>query len=71
MYTNVNLQRINKLILELFIKSQKYAKANFALRDKVLKAWNLDLYYDSSHIEYYYFCRQYKDYFDTANVISA
>lgn len=34
--------------------------------DKLFKAQNPDLYYETLHIEYYYFCQQYNDYFKTA-----
>ncbi len=32
--------------------------------DRFFKLWNLDLYYNNLYIEYYYFCQQYKDYFE-------
>lgn len=69
MYTNVDLQRATKLALELFVKGQKHGQANFALRKKVFKAHNSNLYYGSLHIECYYFCRQCEDNFDTANTM--
>lgn len=34
--------------------------------ERLLKAWNPDLYSGNSYIEYYYFYRQCKDHFDTA-----
>ena len=37
-------------------------------RERPFKARNPNLYYRSSHIERYYFCRQCKDHFDTAGV---
>ena len=65
-YTDKNLQRTTKLALELFVKGQEHGQANSALWDRALKARNPDLYYESSHMECYYFCRQYEDHFDTA-----
>lgn len=54
--TNIDLQKAIKLTLELFIKDLEYDKANFIPRNGVFKAQNLNLYYESLHIEYYYFC---------------
>ncbi len=34
-----------------------------------LKAWFLDLYYKKLHMDYYYFCLQYKEHFDTIEAI--
>ena len=34
--------------------------------DRSLKPRNPDLYYDYTYIEYYYFCQEYKDYFEIA-----
>lgn len=36
-----------------------------SVSQRPLKTQNLDLYYENSYIEYYYFCKQYKDNFDT------
>lgn len=38
--------------------------------NKLLKTRNLDLYYGNLPIEYYYFCQQCKDYFETTEVKS-
>ncbi len=38
--------------------------------DRLLKARNSDLYYSNSHMECYYFCQEWKDYFDTAGAKS-
>lgn len=54
MYTNIDLERANKVALALFIKGQKYNKANFAPWNGAFKARNPDLYYGSSYIECYY-----------------
>ena len=64
-YTDEDLQRATKLALESFAKSHKYGQANSALRERAFKACNPDLYYESSHMECSYFCRQCEDYFDT------
>ena len=69
-YTNVNLQRATKLALELFIQGQAHAQGLASAAwdkalDKPLKARNLDLYYGSLHMEYYHFCRQCKNHFET------
>ena len=68
MCTDVDLQRATRLALESFVKGQEHGQlqANSAPRDRPLKARNPDLYYGSSHIERYYFCRQCEDHFDTA-----
>ena len=67
-YTDKNLQRATKLALESFVKGQEHGQlqASTAPRDRPLKARNPDLYYGSSHMECYYFCRQCVDHFDTA-----
>lgn len=44
--------------------STSIKQENIALRP--LKAQNLDLFYKNSHIEYYYFCKQCENNFDTA-----
>lgn len=54
-YTNIDLQRATKLALKFFLKGQEYGKANFASRNRALKAQNPSLYNGSSHIECYYF----------------
>lgn len=36
--------------------------------NRLLKAKNPNLYYKNSHMEYYYFCQQCKDYFETASI---
>ena len=66
MYTDVDLQRATRLALELFVKGQEHGQANPVSQDRVLKARNPDLYYKSSHMKCYYFCRQCEDHFDTA-----
>ena len=68
-YTNADPQKATKLALDLFIQGQAHAQGlASAARDKAsdrpLKARNLDLYYGSSHMECYYFCRQCKDQFE-------
>ena len=65
-YTDKDLQRATKLALELFVKGHKYGQANSAPQNRAFKARNLDFYYENSHMECYYFCQQYEDYFDTA-----
>ena len=65
-YTDEDLQRATKLALESFVKGQEHGQANSAPRDRALKARNPDLYYGSSHMECYSFCRQCEDHFDTA-----
>lgn len=66
MYTNINLQKATRLALELFIKGQEYGQfqANSPSFNCLFKARNPKLYYDSTPIEYYYFCWQCKDHFD-------
>lgn len=68
LYTDVNLQKATKLVLKSFVKGQQYGQVNSAPRERALKVRNPDLYYRSSHIECYYFCRQCEDYFNTAGV---
>ena len=67
-YTDEDLQRATKLVLELFLLGQEHGQlqANSAPRDKPLKARNSDLYYRHSHMECYYFCRQYENHFNMA-----
>lgn len=57
MYTEENLQKATRLALKLLVKGQEYRKANSILQNMALKAWNSNLYYGSSHMEYYYFCQ--------------
>ena len=70
-YTDKDLQRATKLTLKLFVKGQEHGQlqASSALRNCPLKAQNPDFYYRSLHMEYYYFCQQYEDHFDTAKAI--
>ena len=73
MYTDADLQRATKLALKLFIQGQTHAQGSkSAARDKALdrflKPRNPDLYYKSSHMECYHFCRQCKDHFETAGI---
>lgn len=56
MYTNVDLQKASRSALELFIKGQEHGKANFVPEDNTFNAQNLNLYYASYHIEFYYLC---------------
>ena len=56
-YTDEDLQKATKLVLESFVKGQEHGQANSATGNRALKARNPDLYYRSSHIECYYFCR--------------
>ena len=65
-YTDVDLQKTTRLALELFVKGQEYGQANSGPKEIALKACNPDLYYESLHMECYYFCRQCKDYFNMA-----
>lgn len=65
-YTQENPERAIKLVLKLFIKSQKYGQANFPPQNRLFKVKNLKLYYSYLHIECYYFCWQCKDYFNIA-----
>ncbi len=37
--------------------------------DKLLKPRNPDLYYNNLHMECYYFCQQYEDYFEVAGLL--
>lgn len=69
-YTNMDLQKVTKLALKFFIKSQEYGQlqVNTAFCICSLKAQNSDLYYKSLDIEGYYFCQQYKTYFDIAKL---
>ena len=71
LYTDMDLQRATKLALKLFVKGQKHGQANFAPREKALKARNPNLYYGSLHMECYYFCQQCEDYFDTAGAMGS
>lgn len=54
-YTNINLQKVTQLILELFIKNHKHSYINFVSQNRPFIAKNLDLYYKSLHMECYYF----------------
>ena len=67
-YTDEDLQRATKLAIESFVKGQEHGQlqASTAPRDRPLKARNPDLYYESSHMECYYFYWQCEDHFDTA-----
>lgn len=40
LYININLQRIIKLILKLFIRGKKHSQANFVLQNRAFKAKN-------------------------------
>ena len=55
-----NCQNLVLVLVSLFTNLQKDTL------DSVWKDKNLDLYYDKLHIEYYNFCQQYKDHFETA-----
>ena len=67
-YTDEDLQRATKLTLEFFVKGQEHGQlqANFAPRKQPLKARFLDLYYGNSHLDWYRFCQQCEDHFETA-----
>ena len=69
-YTNKDLQKATKLVLELFVKGQEYGQfqANSAPREQPLKARFPDLYYRNLHLDCYCFCQQCEDYFETARV---
>ena len=74
-YTNADLQKATKLALNSFIQGQTHAQGSASTAqdkasDRPLKARNLDLYYGSLHMECYHFCRQCKDYFETAGAKS-
>lgn len=51
---------------KLFIKGQKRGQENSAPCNRLLNAKNPNLSYSYLHIECYYFCRQCKNHFDTA-----
>lgn len=57
MYTDLDLQKTTKLALELFVKGQEHDQTNFAPWEKVFKAYNRNLYYESLYMEYHYFCQ--------------
>lgn len=69
-YIDVNLYKVTKLAIKLFIWGQKYSSfyANFAFGIKFLRLKTLNLYYKSLHIEYYNFYWQYKNYFNIAGI---
>lgn len=56
-YIDINFKTATRLALKSFVKSEKHGKRNFAPWDRVFKARNYELYYDSSHMECYYFCQ--------------
>ena len=71
-YTDADLQRATKLALDSFIQGQAYAQGSASATrdeasDRPLKTRNPNLYYRSSHIECYHFCRQCEDHFETAS----
>ena len=51
-YTNKDLQRTTKLVLELFVKDQEYNQLQVTslLCKQLLKAWFFDLYYRNLHL---------------------
>lgn len=48
MYINIDLQRVIKLVLKLFIKGPEHNKASFTFLNQAFKALNPNLYYGSS-----------------------
>lgn len=73
MYTNMNLQRVTRLTsLELFIKGQEHSQlqTNSVFCNCSFNAMNINLYYGSSYMKCYYFCRQYEDHFDMTGTMS-
>ena len=67
-YTDEELQRVTKLALKSFVKGQEHGQLQVKsiLCKQLLKARFPDLYYGNSHLDYYCFYQQYKDYFKTA-----
>lgn len=54
------------------VQDQALATPAIEVRDnfnRLFKPWNPHLYYKNLHIEYYYFCQQYKDYFEVAGLL--
>ena len=62
LYIKKDLQRITKFCIDSFLLGNCQEES----QESQPNAQFLDLYYEKSYIEYYHFCQQYKDYFDTA-----
>ena len=69
-YTNKDLQRATKLVLELFVKDQEHSQLqpNSAPYKQLVKVWFSELYYENSHLDCYHFCQQCKGHFKTARI---
>ena len=66
-YSEADLMRILKIFLET--KGQE-PKAKVS-RKQPLKAKVPDIYFRKTHMDYYHFFQQYKDYFETAGAIGS
>lgn len=65
-YIEENLQYILKIVL----KAKAPTSASEKPQEYPLKAKFPNIYYKKSHMDYYHFCQQYKDYFNTIKVKS-
>ena len=54
-----------KAYLEAQTPAQTAAEMDAEPRERLFKAWLLDLYYRNSHIECYWFFQQWEDHFNT------
>ena len=66
-YIDDDLQKARKLASKSFAKGQEYSlfQANFVFQKQLLKACFFNLYYKNPHLDYYYYCQKFKDYFKT------
>ena len=65
-------KRLFQQFMKAYLENQNQNQAlpripiQVELREQLLKARFLDLYYGNSDLDYYRFCQQYEDHFDTA-----
>lgn len=68
-YTEEDFQRITKLYINSFVQAQAQVnRSDQAPRERLVEAQFPDLYFGKSHLEYYHFCHQCEDHFNTAGV---
>lgn len=64
MFNNV----VFRQIIESYIKQARdFLTGPKRKSDKLLKPPNRNIYYSNSCLKYYYFCHQYKDYFEAVS----
>ena len=54
--------------MKAYLESNQGPRQPRAERKQTFKAKVLEVYYSKLHIDYYHFCQQYKDHFETVGV---